>query len=264
VPAIQDVERENTRARFAFDVVLERSEKRLIAKLENMRVIPLPGAHRPALEHVVASFEGRIPPIAVADTGESQGAIDLEKAIDSILALVATTKNNPQVDAVSKLLRSPRWKAAFAQKAGETWDAWAGTWTGLELAPNTVLRATYDLPSAVGTFKDVPLVITHHGSVRDAPALVLLSVEQVLEGPKLVAIIGSFLDDLAPGVGSGAITSVRKTDRSMVAIDPVLGRPHRARQETVIEVDDRSRKTTRDTAFDWAHAAGCVTSRTPH
>jgi hypothetical protein len=264
VPALQDVEQEGKRARFGFDVVLERSEGRLIAKLDKLRVIPLPGnqASVPALDQAIGLVSGSIPPIAVAATGESEGALDIDKAIDATLALIGKVVKDPTTEStIGNLIRSPQWKAAFAQKAGETWDVWVGTWANMKLAPNSVERATYDLPSAIGTFKDVPITFTHHGALRENLTLVLLSVEQIIQGPELAKALGGLVQDLAKQVGSGGapdFNHVKKVDRSTVAMDPRLGRPHRARHEMSIEVEDRKRTTMRDTAFDWSRAVGCT------
>lgn len=266
VPTLQDVDHDGKRARFGFEVVLERSGDRLVAKLDKLRVIPLPGTQptAPALDRAIALVSGAVPPIAVAATGESQGALDIDQAIDTTLALLATVVKDPKTEAtIANLIRTPQWKAAFAQKAGETWDVWVGTWANMELAPNSVERATYELPSAIGTFKDVPITFTHHGALRDDSTLVLLSVEQTLEGPELAKAVGGLVQDLARQVGSGGapdFKSVKKIDRSTVAMDLRLGRPHRARHEMSIEVEDRKRKITRDTAFDWSRAVGCTAS----
>lgn len=266
VPALQDVDQDGKRARFAFDIVLERTGDRLVAKLDKLRVVPLPGnqASVPALERAIGLVSGAIPPIAVAETGESEGALDIDQAIDATLALIATVVKDPKTEStIGNLIRSPQWKAAFAQKAGETWDVWVGTWANMELAPNSVERATYELPSAIGTFKDVPIAFTHHGALRDDATLVLLSVEQTLQGPELAKALGGLVQDLAKRVGPGAAPDfqhVKKIDRSTVAMDPRLGRPHRARHEMSIEVEDRKRTITRDTAFDWSRAVGCTIS----
>jgi hypothetical protein len=256
VPAVQDVEKKGKHVRLAFEVVLERESKRLVARLENMRVL---APNDRDLQRFFGQFESAIPPIAVATTGEGEGPVDIERAIEALLRLVPEGQER---EAMTKIARNPQFRAAFEQKATETWNAWVGTWVGLDIAPNTTERDHIDLETAMGTFKDVPIKVTHHGTVRDSPDLVLLSIEQTIEGPQLVTAMRGFMQAAgAPTVAMDRIKGVneaRKIDLSTIAIDPVHGRPHRARHETEIALGDQSQREVRDTAFDWSRATGCV------
>lgn len=267
VPAIQDAEKDGARSRFAFDVVLERSSTGLVMKLDKLRVVSAPGGTRDAraeVERAVAVLGGAIPPIAVAESGESLGATDIDKAIDATLAVIRSTDAGGSVAIVEKMMKSPTFKEAFQQKAGETWAGWVGAWVQLEIAPHSERRETFDLPSALGTFRDVPLTTKHLGTVRDAPSLVLLSTEQVIEGPELAAAISGFTQDIANRAGALdtkiEFRSARKVDRITVAIDAARGRPHRSRHETTIELQGKRRQQVKDTAFDWSRATGCATA----
>lgn len=258
VPAQQDVEQDGARARFAFDVTLERTDGRLVARLENSRLVaaPIGGPHSEALQRATTALGGAVPPIAVTDTGESDGALEIDKAIDSALTLVAKNVNDPQATAtLAATLRTPQFKAAFAQKAGETWDVWIGAWTGMELVPGSSDTVEIDLPSVFGTFEGVPVTTAHHGTVRGAPNLILVSMEQTLEGPQLAKMIGGFAQSIS---GQDIeIKDARKVDRTLVALDPVLGRTHRSRHEVDSTFETRRKHTIRDTAFDWSKAVGC-------
>lgn len=270
VPAIQDAEKDGARSRFAFDVVLERAATGLVMRLDKLRAVSAPGVTRDTragLERAVAVLGGAIPPIAVADTGESLGAIDIDKSIDATLALIRSLDDGRTAGAVEKMMKSPAFKEAFKQKAGETWDGWVGTWVDLEIAPHSERRETFDLSSVVGTFRDVPLTMKHHGTVRDAPTLVLLSAEQVIEGPELAAAISGFTQDIANRAGAVKakveLASARKVDRITVAIDAARGRPHRSRHAMTIELEGKRRQQVRDTAFDWSRATGCASTTKP-
>jgi hypothetical protein len=264
VPAVQDVEKDGANVRIAFDVVFERDGERFVAKLDNMHVAEPQGTARAAdVQRVVSALEGAVPPIAVAASGESEGAIDIDKAIDAALKLV-DTKDARAMAMMRNMMANPQWKAAFAQKAGETWDVWVGTWTGVEIEANSERRETFDLPTAIGELKGVEVVMKHHGAVRGAPNLVLLSAEQVIDDPQLAALLGGVVQGMVPtGNVKVNFKKARKLDRNTVALDPVLGRPHRARHEMEVQINDRHQRTVRDTAFDWSRAAGCVPAPAP-
>ncbi len=259
VPAVQEIDDDGRRARLAFDVVLERGANGFVARLENMRAVATPATANmaPTLDLVLRSVDGAIPPIEIADNGEARGAIDVDRAIDAVLKLVPRDRNRERFE---KVLRSPQWRAAFAQKAGETWSAWVGAFVGMDIAPHTIRRDKVDLETGVGTFKDVAVTVTHHGAVRSAPSLALISVEQTIEGPELGNfIVGMLKDVMPPSAGSApSFEGARKTDTITVAIDPRLGRPHRSRHVMKIELEGRHKQRTRDTAFNWSAATGCV------
>lgn len=267
VPAIQDVEKKGARARLAFDVVLERGTTGLVLKLDNMRPISAPGDAQQGLERAMATLDGVVPPIAVSDSGESLGAIDIDKSIEATLALVRQAGGRTSVGMLEKMMKTPQFKEAMKQKAGETWDGWVGTWTGMTIAPHSERRETFDLPSVVGTFTDVPLTLKHHGAVRDAPTLALLSAEQVIEGPELAAALGGLVQDMANRAGANKaqveFRHAKKVDLITVAMDTARGRPHRSRHEMTIELEGDRRKQVRDTAFDWSRAVGCGDAAKP-
>jgi hypothetical protein len=262
VPAVQDVEKDGMTVQLAFDVVLERDGERFVARHDNMRVAE-DGPHREEMQRLLSALDRTVPPIAVAANGESEGAIDIDNAIDAALKLV-NTRDPRTLAATRNMFKNPQWKAAFVQKAGETWDVWVGTWTGVEIEANSELRETIDLPTAIGELKDVTVVMRHHGQVRGAPNLVLLSAEQIIDDPQLAALIGGAIQGFVPtGNLKMEFKKARKLDRNTVAIDPVLGRPHRARHEMEIQINERKQRVVRDTAFDWSHATGCVPAIKP-
>jgi hypothetical protein len=266
VPATQDVVKENISARFKFDVVLTREGDRFVVRIEKLRTVPMPGIPTPAaLDRVTTLLGSSSPPVAVALSGKSLGAVEVDRAIDAMILLLSSTGlDTTTVGKVTELLRSPQWKTTLIQRAGDDWTAWVGIWSGSSLMPHTERSSTHDLPGQFGTIRGVLATLAHHGYVVGEPDLVLLSFKQVIEGPDFEAFARNAVKDMGEHVGVDVdepeFSGARKVDFILAAFEPTTGRPHRVRRETTTGFGNQSKLSTRDTAFDWSHTIGCVSA----
>lgn len=206
---------------------------------------------------LTATARSAMPFFIVDSTGHYQGLGDVEETIAAVLQLVEPDAR-PQVEAV---LRRPDTLQQMEDKAADYWKGWVEVWTERALAPGeTFARPTklafYDTPL------QVELLMTHRGTVVDAPNLRLLEARQTLEGPEVTAAMLERLRDLAESTGAprppdDAVKSVRRHTLMQVVIDPDGAFPHRMRTETTTEVDDRRRSEATDWELDWSAAEGC-------
>jgi hypothetical protein len=268
IPALQDTDKNGQRVRASFDLVLEPVRDLLTLRMQHMQVLMVNGetADSPALRGQLASMNAlaaaAAPTFLVSMEGEYLGIANLDQSLDVVEK--STALAGPGMESAREAMRSPQMRAMLEQAAGGYWNAWAGAWLGLQLAPGEHLERTVEIELPGGATMKVPFTLSHRGTIAGTDGMVLLDSVQVLEGPEAARLMLQTIRSMAAQVGGpppadNATEHFRREAIVRVALDPATSRVHRARTEMTVEVAGQRRTTVEDVAFDWAHAEGCGT-----
>ena len=209
---------------------------------------------------LTATARSAMPFFIVDAAGRYQGLGDVEETIEAVLRLVEPDMR-PKVEAV---LRRKDTLQQMEDKAADYWKGWVELWTERPLTPGETFARPTEL-AIYDTRLRTELVMTHRGTVVDAPNLRLLEARQTLDGPEVTNAMLERLRVLAESTGAptppdDAVKSVRRHTLMQVIIDPDGAFPHRMRTETTTEIDDLRRSEATDWELDWSAAEGCQRS----
>ena len=206
---------------------------------------------------LTATARSAMPFFVVDAKGHYQGLADVEETIEAVLDLVEP-EMRPQVEAA---MRRPDTLRQIEVKAADYWKGWVELWTERPLTPGQSFARPSELVVYDARLR-TDLIVTHRGTVVDAPNLRLFEARQTLEGAEVTEAMMNRLRTLAESTGGppppdDAVKSVRRHHLMQVVLDPNGAFPHRMRTETTTAVDDLRRSEATDWEFDWSAAEGC-------
>jgi hypothetical protein len=246
VAVTQMTQKDGHTATMRYDLTTKRSADgaRMEVRFERFKFVELDGqdARSPEVHASIEEVErmaATIPTLLVSREGEYVGVDGLDEMIDSLLAWERGRKKMDPVKVadLARLMRSPEMKEALSNKCGDYWRVWVGMWKELRLAPNEKKATTFTMGTAGSEF---PATFEHHGPVPGEPGLVRLSMESVLEGEQAKAALAGILQQMQQQLHvlqMPRILRMRRETHAGVDIDPLTGKPHRARSDVAWEAE---------------------------
>ncbi|MBI4612700.1 MAG: hypothetical protein HY720_03735 [Planctomycetes bacterium] len=226
-------------------------------------------ANRPELREVMARLratEGLIPAYRVDREGEFCGIVDFDTWLES---MVGTLEGLPSMsEDVKKKLRefftSAQGRETLAGKAAEPWNAWAGHWTGLEIAVGEVqeFEVEQTVPLAGGEIA-VPVIyrVSCEERMTDAGVeCVRLRSVQEPDSEKLLEAAERFLREHPVDRPEAALANLSTTTVLEGVYEIAALRPHRASIRMTMRVaeeggEEHEQVDLREYAFLWPDLA---------
>jgi hypothetical protein len=204
-----------------------------------------------------------IPVLQLSAEGEVVDVVGFEASVER--ALEQVPEEQGMREQLRKVLAQPAMAQAMKQKTSEFWNAWVGSWTGLELAEGHEATGPVPVQLPSGPVESV-VTVRHRGPDAAHKGAVRLELETVLEGEPfrkaMVGLVaqmlqGSGTQGKAPQDVDAMLKSARRVSKVEAVTDGATLRPYRVRmsQVTKLQVEGQEREQSEVHEYDFAWPA---------